>query len=69
MRIFRKKQIQASFYFRDKKQYKQWKRYLIEVEETQQEAIRNLIDDALDEAKAMNAYLKEASEYEEQRMK
>ncbi len=61
--------IQASFVFRDKNQWKQWKQYLIDVEETQQNEIWNLIDKAIKEAKELAEYLMNLSEYEEARMK
>lgn len=65
----RKKRIQASFYFRDKKQFKEWKQYLIEIEESQRDTIWDLIDGAIEDAKAMDEYLTKASEYEKERMK
>ena len=65
----KKRPIKASFCFRDKKQQKQWKRYLIEAEETQQEALRRLIDKAVQDDKDLKEWADKTEKYTQEKMK
>ena len=60
---------QASFYFRDKAQRKQWKQYLLEVDETQQQAIWSLMDLAIKHNQDLNEYLEDAEQYMSEKMR
>ena len=69
MKFFKKRPIQTSFCFRDKKQQKQWKRYLIEADETQQEALRRLIDKAVQDDQDLTEWADKAEEYMQKKMR